>query len=326
MKQLQKYNHPPPKKPQHCPWEPAPRTIGTKSQETEPEDTSPPLDNKGIHRIQQICGSFLFYGRANDPTIAHALNELASQQSCATENTTKRANQFLDYMHTHPDAVIRYYASDMILNVHSDASYLTARNARSRACGWYFLGSVPKDGKPIALNGAIDQLCTVIKLVAASAAEAELAALFLNAKNAKVIRITLEELGHPQPPTPIHSDNSTAVGIVNNTIKRQKARAMEMRYFWLLDGAIQKLFDFKYHPGLENLADYQTKAHPGSHHEKVRPFYVHTPTSPRFLFRAAKPSERRGCVDRYDPYLRKYPLPTLTRVPRVDRPLVAPAG
>ena len=31
-------------------------------------------------------------------------------------------------------------------------------------------------------------------------------------------------------------------------------------------------------------------------------------------------------VDRYDPYLRKYPLPTLTRVPRVDRPLVAPAG
>ena len=125
MKQLQKYNHPPPKKPQHCPWEPAPRTIGTKSQETEPEDTSPPLDKKGIHRIhriQQICGSFLFYGRANDPTIAHALNELASQQSCATEQTTNRANQFLDYMHTHPDVVIRYYASDMILIVHSDAS------------------------------------------------------------------------------------------------------------------------------------------------------------------------------------------------------------
>eukprot|EP00956_Cyclotella_meneghiniana_P034519 scaffold105724_cov30-Cyclotella_meneghiniana.AAC.1 len=51
MKQLQKYNHPPPKKPQHCPWEwePAPRSFGTKSQETEPEDTSPPLDKKGIH-------------------------------------------------------------------------------------------------------------------------------------------------------------------------------------------------------------------------------------------------------------------------------------
>ena len=56
--------------------------------------------------------------------------------------------------------------------------------------------------------------------------------------------ITLEELGHLQPPTPIHIDNSTTVGIVNNTIKRQKSRTMEMRYFWLLDGKIQKLFDF----------------------------------------------------------------------------------
>eukprot|EP00804_Cyclotella_cryptica_P000477 CCRYP_020030-RA/>CCRYP_020030-RA protein AED:0.46 eAED:0.57 QI:0/-1/0/1/-1/0/1/0/96 len=56
--------------------------------------------------------------------------------------------------------------------------------------------------------------------------------------------LTLEELGHPQPPTPIHVDNSTTVGIVNNTIKRQKSRSMEMRYFWLLDGKVQKLLVF----------------------------------------------------------------------------------
>jgi len=72
--------------------------------------------------------------------------------------------------------------------------------------------------------------------VAASATEAKLGALFLNAQEAKVIRLVLEELGHPQPPTPIHVDNTTTVGIVNNTIKRQRSRAMEMRYFWLLDG------------------------------------------------------------------------------------------
>ena len=94
---------------------------------------------------------------------------------------------------------------------------------------------MPQDGKPIILNGAILVLCQILKVVAASAAEAELGALFLNTKEAKVIRITLEELGHPQPPTPIHIDNTTTVGIVNNTIKRQKSRAMEMRYFWLLD-------------------------------------------------------------------------------------------
>jgi hypothetical protein len=47
------------------------------------------------------------------------------------------------------------------------------------------------------------------------------------------------ELGYPQPPTPIHLDNTTPVGIVNNTIKRQRSGAMEMRYFWLLDRKTQ---------------------------------------------------------------------------------------
>jgi hypothetical protein len=70
----------------------------------------------------------------------------------------------------------------------------------SRAAGIFFLGSVPRDKQPINLNGAIHVLCTILKFVAASASEAELGALFLNAKEAKVMRLTLEELGHPQPP------------------------------------------------------------------------------------------------------------------------------
>ena len=82
-------------------------------------------------------------------------------------------------------------------------------------------------------------LCTILKLVAASAAEAELGALFLNAQEAKIMRLTLQEMGHPQPPTPIHIDNSTCVGIVNNTQKRTRSRAMENKYFWLLDGDAQ---------------------------------------------------------------------------------------
>ena len=78
-------------------------------------------------------------------------------------------------------------------------------------------------------------MCAILKLVAVSAAEAELGALFLNAKEAKILRFTLLELGHPQPPIQIHINNTTAVGIVNITIKRQQSRSMEMRYFWLLD-------------------------------------------------------------------------------------------
>jgi hypothetical protein len=91
----------------------------------------------------------------------------------------------------------------------------------------------------MASGSAIQVTCMFLKLVAALAAEVEFGALFLNAQEAKVIRLVLEELGHPQPPTPIHIGNTTTVGIVNNTIKQQRSHAMEMRYFWLLDGEVQ---------------------------------------------------------------------------------------
>ena len=174
-------------------------------------------------------------------------------------------------------------------------------------CCWVY-----KQGRPIFLNGNIMITCAILKLVAASAAEAELGALFLNAQEAKVIRLILRELGHPQPPTPIHVDNTTAVGIVNNTIKRQRSRAMEMRYFWLLCQEAQKILDVTHQPGAENMGDYPTKAHAGHIHRHVRPYYLHTPNSPTILHRAAMPSTRRGCAEILgNRYLARIPLPII---------------
>ena len=193
--------------------------------------------------------------------------------------------------------------------------------SKRRAGGYFFLGSIPRDTEPIIINGAIHITFTVLKLVAALAAEAELGALFLNAQETKVIRLVLEELGHPQPPTPIHVDNTTTVGIVNNTIKRQRSRAMEMRYFWLLNGEVQKLFRFYYQPGQENLGDYPSKHHSADIHQHVRPYYVHMDNSPTVLPRAAKPSSRRGCAETLaDPYKGKTPLP---RVPNYQEPFAS---
>jgi hypothetical protein len=144
-----------------------------------------------------------------------ALSDIAAQLPTPTENTKKLVNQFLDYIWT------------VILNIHSNASYLSAPCAHSCTGGYFFLGSLPIDGNPIKLNGAIQIICTILKLVAASAAEAELGALFLNTQEAKVLRLTLDKFGHPQPPTPIHINNTTTVGIVNNTIKQQCYHAMK---------------------------------------------------------------------------------------------------
>jgi hypothetical protein len=79
--------------------------------------------------------------------------------------------------------------------------------------------------------------------VVASAAESEVGACFHNAQSGVPLRVTLTELGHSQPPTPLRTDNSTAFGILNETIKQKRPKAMDMRYHWLADRVRQKQFD-----------------------------------------------------------------------------------
>jgi len=110
------------------------------------------------------------------------------------------------------------------------------------------------------------------------------------------MRLILEELGHPQPTTRIHCDNAIAVGVVNGTVKMQRSRGMEMRYFYSCDQVRRRLFDVKWHPGQENLGDYQIENHMGKHHMHVRPMYLHMKNLLEYLQRAMKPSELRGCV------------------------------
>jgi hypothetical protein len=129
MKQITRYAHIAPLKPQHCPLSPNPINYGKDNQAPNLTDDSPLLDEAGKKLIQQVVGSFLYYARAVHPIILMALSNIATQQAAPTENTKKQVDQFLNYMWTHPDAIIRHRASDMILNVHSDASYLSAPRA-----------------------------------------------------------------------------------------------------------------------------------------------------------------------------------------------------
>jgi hypothetical protein len=131
--------------------------------------------------VQEVTGVFLFYARAVDSTMMVALSAIAAEQGAPTENTLRKVNQFLDYAATHPDAVVTYKASDMVLAIHSDASYLSKPKARSRAEGHFFLSS---NGNNPPNNGAILNVAKIIKAVMSSAAEANLGALFINAKTA----------------------------------------------------------------------------------------------------------------------------------------------
>jgi hypothetical protein len=89
------------------------------------------------------------------------------------------------------------------------------------------------------MTGSILNLASVIKNVVASVAESEVGACFQNSQSGAPLRVTLAELGHIQPPTPIRTDNSTAYGILNETIKQKISKAMDMRYHWLTDRVLR---------------------------------------------------------------------------------------
>ncbi len=135
-----------------------------------------------------------------------------------------------DVTYGQEDAILTYNASDMMLAIHSDASYLSEPKARSRAGGHMFMAG--KEEIPLN-NGAVLNILQIIKAVMSSATEAELAALFINAKTAVSMRQMLKELGHPQTRTPMQTDNSTAHALLTNIILSKALKAMDMQFHWL---------------------------------------------------------------------------------------------
>ena len=198
----------------------------------------------------------------------------------------------MDYMHTYSDAYIRYYASDMVLHVDSDAAYLVAPKARSRIAGYFYLAEHPNVSKRPKLNGAIQVECKTLRHVVSSSAEAEVAGIFHNATTAIPIRHILTVLGHPQPPTPLKTDNSTATGFVYDNIHQKRSKAWDMRYHWLRDRQTQRQFNIFWEKGVTNDADYFTKHHATTHHRAQRAKYVRDKLKECLNLLAS-----RGCVD-----------------------------
>jgi hypothetical protein len=281
---LSKFQHDAHKHPQHTPSRYVTPVYGAKPQYATKDET-PPLTAKQCITIQKVTGSVLYYARAVDPTVLMPPNDIATEQTKATEKTQAATNQLLDYLATHPEATIRYHASDMILHIHSDASYLSVSNARSRLGGLFFCGD--KSPEQDKLNGSILNVASVIKNMVASVAESEVGACFHNAQSGAPLRVTLTELGHIQPPTPLRTYNSTAFGILNETIKQKRSKSMDMRYHWLTDRVRQKQFDVYWCPGRENLGDYHTKHHSAQHHKYMRGLILDQANSLQVL---------RGCI------------------------------
>ncbi len=175
---LARFQHKPPRTPQHQrPYPHIKPTYGATAQYTKDINPTPLLDKEGKKNIQEVIGTFLCYVHCVNSTMLTVLRSLATQQANPTTNTKKLVHQFLDYAATHPDAIITYQASNMVLAGHSNASYLLETNACSQAGGHFFMSN--NDALP-PNNGVILTIAQIIKAVMLSAAEAEIGTLYIN--------------------------------------------------------------------------------------------------------------------------------------------------
>ena len=75
-----------------------------------------------------------------DLTTLVANNDASINQSTTTSATNNKMTELLNYLHTNPDAKIKFRVSDVILKIHSNGSYLSASKSRSRAGEFYYVG------------------------------------------------------------------------------------------------------------------------------------------------------------------------------------------
>jgi hypothetical protein len=241
-------------------------------------NTSAPLSKSEIKRVQDIVSTLLFHARAVNPTLLAALSAIAMQQTNGTRAVADACHQLLDYVATHPNAGLCYHTCDMVLAVHTDASYLSEMGSKSHAAGHFYLTNQNHEDFN---NGAILTLSAIIKHVMSLASEAELAALYYGCKIAAPLCTTLEEMGHAQPqPTPATTNNITAQGLIIGTMTPKASKSMDQHFHWLKYRDAQHQFQYLWHKGILNRANYASKHHAPNHHQQVCPFNVFDSDAP----------------------------------------------
>ena len=182
----------------------------------------------------------------------------------------------------------------MLYKVDSNIAYLVCSDTQSRAGGYYYLVNTDNNlfNEPIYISA------TIIKNVMASAVEAEVAGLFMNTNKAIPIRYRLIKMGHPQPPTPLKTDNTTAQGVLTEKFRHKSSKPIYMQLWWLKDRIKQKQFRVEWGPGKENLADYTTKFDISAHQKRMRPIQLY--------IKDGSPSTLRECSDNEFSEYRKY--------------------
>jgi hypothetical protein len=166
----------------------------------------------------------------------------------------------LNYATTYlEEAIIQYYASNMILHINLDAAFLVQKNAGSRYAGHYFLSDMPLNAptKPKPRhNGLILTVCKKLQGIMHLAAKCETSGVFSDGQATIICRTALHALGHPQPPTPLKTNNTTAHSLVHANVCQCRSTTWDMCWNWLCSPAAKQQLLIYWDWGKNNRSDY----------------------------------------------------------------------
>jgi hypothetical protein len=112
------------------------------------------------------------------------------------------------------------------------------------------------------INGTIECMSLVSKVVVSSACEAEYGGIFVLAKKAIPFMETVSDLGYPQSTCTLITDNKPAITIAQDAKVLGISKSFDMRFHWIKDRVNQKQFDLCYWETENIQADFLTKIFP----------------------------------------------------------------
>jgi hypothetical protein len=222
--------------------------------------------DKAFFLIPKVIGKLLYYARAVDSTLNVALSSLASEQSkptIATQNGSTSCSTIAPRIPLPASRIMPPTCSYRSI-LTPDTTMKAKAAAKPEVIS--FLAQPPMAPYSIPPTSS--------NMSHPPPPTAKLGPPSQNCKEAIPIRLTLEDMGFPQPATPVLLDNTTALGFIHETIKQRRTKAVDMRYYWLRDREAQQQFQFQWETAKNNLADYFTKHHLPQHQQDVRHHYV----------------------------------------------------
>lgn len=202
---------------------------------------------------REAIGSLMFASICTRPDISYAVGQVAKYSSQPNQTHWQAVKRILGYLKGTSAFGVSYgdVADKDRLVVYSDSDFAGDENDRCSTTGIVFM----LNGGPISWS-SVKQQCVSI-----STTEAEYVAASMAVQNTIWLRSLLKEIGIEQAvPTPLFSDNQSAIRLVRNSEFHQRSKHIDVKYHYIRKMQENKEINIQYVATEHQFTDVLTKA------------------------------------------------------------------